>query len=164
MKLLFFIFLAIVFNSEGFTQTNIIYRDTLINQIDSNGKRNGLWIEFTNPKLIHISNIVSRGYYKENKKIGLWYYYHAYSDISGLKNTIDYKTNGDFEIDFGNKLFINKDSSKLTFYNPVNCCVECKKNKINKFECIEYKKNGIIYRKRTFSSFDDCINNLDTKW
>lgn len=164
MKIITLIIITFFLNDLVFAQNNIIYKDTLINKIDSNGVKNGLWIEFVNPELIIISPIISRGYYENNKKVGLWYYYHSNSDLSGLKNIIDYKNNGDIVIDFGNKLIINKDSTKLTFYNPIDLCIECKKIKINKFQCIKYKKNGAVYRKRYFSSFEECLLKYDTHY
>ncbi len=164
MKQLLFLCLILFFNKIGFTQTNILYNDTLINQIDTNGIKNGLWIEFANPELIMVSRIVSRGYYKNNKKIGLWYYYHANSDISGLKKTIDYQANGNLVIDFGYKLIINKDSTKLSFYDLETLCVECKKIKSKYFKCVKYKRNGAIFRKRNYLSFEECLNKWDTKW
>ncbi len=153
-----------IFYVNAYAQTNIIYHDTLINQIDSNGIKNGLWIEFANPQLVTVSNIISRGYYKENKKVGLWYYYYQ-SDYTGLSSIVEYFSNGSLIEMFGdNKIFINEDSSEIKLIQNNKMLVVCKRTKAKYYICKYYQRPNrkpIIKRKNTF---DECYDFMSRVW
>ncbi len=163
-KLFLILILFLLFGKRVLAQVNIVFNDTLINQIDSNGVKNGLWIDFANPQRLHISAIKSRGYYKDNKKVGIWYYYYYNTHYDGLSEIVEYHPDNSITIIGRDKIFINRDSSEIHYYREQNREVTCLKTKDGNYNCtrkyIDIKKQESII----FKSFDECMDNLDTRW
>ncbi len=67
-----------------------IYNGDTINRIDLQGRRQGLWIFFNQN---YKNKIVQKGYYKDNKKNGVWIIYYPNGNI---KSKITFKDNKPF--------------------------------------------------------------------
>lgn len=174
LKNLFFIF-SLLFSLTTFGQRMPILhiqnaQDSLINKYDSLGRKSGLWVKYFYDKGDH-RRIINVGNYNAGKKIGTWKYFTNDNDLvcldtaNCLSLTEIYGEDGSLRILGIDETNINADSSIIIYTRINHSKVTCKKNKQGQYECIRlYNSKTIKPNRKIFTDFENCLNNIDTKW
>ena len=145
-------------------------QDSVINKYDSLGRKSGLWVKYfyDNGGCRRIVNV---GHYNAGKKIGTWRYFNNGKGFACLDTALCltyteiYGDDGSQTILGMNETNINVDSSIILFTRKDHSKVTCKKNKQGKYDCIRvYNSKTIKPARKTFTDFDNCLINIDTKW
>lgn len=148
------IFLFVV--KTGFGQDCVVFKNDTFNCIDNSELKQGLWRDYNiyyylddslkwysdNGRLVEVtpkhgaskiidsSLVISKeGFYKDNKKIGIWKYYSVTGCSRYSTRTEYYKQDGSFEMEENDfKINYNSDSSivkGMTTYPKDNISLEC---------------------------------------
>lgn len=177
MKTLFFLlcFFSLTAFGQGFNNhfssinAPIHPQDSIINKRDSLGRKTGLWVKYFYDNLGN-RRIVNTGFYFGGRKTGTWKYYQNDLCLSCLDTSICNTVTEIYEVDGSIKIYgmdettINADSSILVFTRKNHSEVKCIKNTQGNYECTRVFVSSKKPIKRTFSDFEDCFLNLDTKW
>ena len=176
LLLKYFLILSVIFltNERLFSQTHcnpkrehfFIYDGKRINYSDSNGKRDGYWMYFSNCN--PMGNIYAEGFYKNGIKNGEWIYRKWYSDY-GNEFKVTYTEDGAiiFDIYNGGVLRINRDSTLAPNYSTLGKNIYrtwCHRLfGTDYYECIKFnnrKQTPLTYDKKLIHGFINAINEI----
>ena len=144
-------------------------QDSIINKRDSLGRKSGLWVKYFYDNKGN-RRIVNTGSYFEGRKIGTWRYFQndlclsCFDTSKCISITEIYDVDGSLKILGIDETKINADSSMIVFTRKNHSEVIYKKNKQGKYECIRVFSSSKKPIRKTFSDFENCFINLDTRW
>ncbi len=156
---LFSICLSLYLNGQRFQLT---FRGEKLNFIDTNGLKQGKWIEFKKNDTTSLN--FKTGFYKNNKMIGRWEVQSWYIDYN-VKMVINFNDDGWFNIENTQYagLTCNEDSSILYIARIISD-TQAKKTKMIAFkdgkghyEIIIYNKMGQVSERKQVITFDDLL-------